>query len=129
MASGICRAEQRSAGRRAEVPSAQAERRSALRLRFILVVPRCVIVIFGDIQQVVGQPDSTVALAEVVDRIDFHARRAPAEGAVGRRVVPAAEADQLGPLVLQIKLAKRVRDVLKRRRGQTCDYTRNLTLK
>jgi len=40
----------------------------------------------------------------------------------------AAEADQPGPLVLQIKLAKRVRDVLERRHGQRRDYTANLTL-
>jgi len=51
-------------------------------------------------------------LHEVVDGIDLHALRTPAEGAVGRR----------------IKLAKRVRDVLKRRHGQRRDYTPNLRL-
>ncbi len=37
-------------------------------------------------------------------------------------------ADQPGPLVLQVKLAKRVRDVWKRRHGQRCDYTPSLRL-
>ncbi len=40
-----------------------------------------------------------------------------------------AEADQPGPLVLQMKLTKRVRDVLKRRHGHRRDYTPNLRLK
>jgi len=41
----------------------------------------------------------------------------------------AAEAHQPGPVVLPINSAKRVRDVLKRRHGQRCDYTANLRLK
>jgi len=40
-----------------------------------------------------------------------------------------AEADQPGPLVLQINLAKRVRNVSKRRHVQRRDYTPNLRLK
>ena len=44
------------------------------------------------------------------------------------QALAAAEADQPGPLVVQIKLAKRVRDVLKRRHGQRWDYAPNLGL-
>src|ERR1019366_1592933 len=91
-------------------------------------------------------PMADPLLYKVIDRIDLHPLRTPAEDAVGRRiatskevdpkgffdqrrqhraVLAAAEADQPGPIVFHIELTERNLNLLKRGHGYGRDYMPN----